>query len=1002
MYTLVSIGLLILSGAIAFRGLKTKKKRTIGLGVALALITLLFFWFMGFWAEKLWFDSIGFSDRFWAEILIRIASGAVGLVAAVAVMLPFALLVKIPPQSGLPGKFLRSVPLIVAGLIGAVKGAGNWDVIFKFFNRQATGFSEPVLELDAGFYLFTLPFLELIYSLAILLAVLSVIITLLPLYTPAQLRLMQGTGAGKSFTSRNESPDTADSGDSGKKSESAGSPAGGEGLFFTAVSFLLAVLAVGKLLDRYRLFLDSGGLTVGPGWTDANILLPALLAAAGIALAGIILLWISPVRRRIGRPLQKVFSQMIHPGAIEAGSIVIGIFAVWFVVLTLVPGLFQALKVSPNEITMEKPYINHNIRMTRTGFNLQNISEEEFPVGQEFSRAMVNDNQGTVSNIRLWDWRALDSVYKQFQEIRLYYEFEDIDIDRYTIDGEYRSVMISAREMEISNLPPKSQTFVNKRFKYTHGYGITMNTVNEFTDSGLPRLLIKDIPPVSTHESLEVKRPEIYYGELTNEYVVANSREQEFDYPSGDANKYVDYAGTGGVEVANFFRKLIYGYKFGSTQFLFSGYQDEDSRVMFYRNILERVNRAAPFLTFDSDPYIVLIDGELRWIIDAYTTSTNFPYSEYYASGAIGGSRIAAGRESPDAPRTGPINYIRNSVKAIVNPYNGDIDFYIYDENDAIIKIWDRIFPGLFKEKSEMPAELRRHVRYPANFLVTQGEVFAKYHMTDPAVFYNQEDLWVRATEKYYNDVQQVRPYYVMWERPGSNEPEFVVMMPFTPKNRQVLIGWIAGASDPEHYGEFIAYKFPKDKRVLGTQQVETKIDQDSFLSSQLTLWNQRGSNVIRGNVIAIPIDDTMLYVEPIYLQSDTAAYPELRLVAVMHNDRLSYAESFEEALRGLFEGEASPTQASQDIVSRFSSQQEAAGSAGTGEAAGGAGSQAAGIAPAQPLPEGMDALIRSANDAFDTYFELLGEKRFGEAARELERLGTVLEEMGRQESYEE
>lgn len=986
MYTIVFIGLLILSGAFVFRGLKTKKKGTISLGIALALITLLFFWFMGFWAEKLWFDSIGFSDRFWAEILIRVAAGAVGLVFSAAVLLPFALLVKIPPQSGLPRKFLRSVPLIVAGFIGAVKGAGNWDVVYKFFNRLTTGFSEPVLGLDASFYLFTLPFLDLIYSLLILLAVLSVIITLLPFYSSTQLRLMKGATAFGSSRSRDVTPEETDS---GKKSE----PAGGVSLFLAAVTFLLAILAVGKLLDRYRLFLDPGGLTVGPGWTDANIRLPALLAAAGIAAVGIVLLWIPSVRRRIGRPLQKVFSPMIHPQAIEAGSVVIGIFALWFVVLTLVPGLFQALIVSPNEITMEKPYINHNIRMTRTGFNLQDISEKEFPVGQEFNQSMVNDNQGTVSNIRLWDWRALDSVYKQFQEIRLYYEFEDIDIDRYTIDGEYRSVMISAREMEISNLPPKSQTFVNKRFKYTHGYGITMNTVNEFTDSGLPRLLIKDIPPVSTHESLEVKRPEIYYGELTNEYVVANSREQEFDYPSGDANKYVDYAGTGGVEVANFFRKLIYGYKFGSTQFLFSGYQDEDSRVMFYRNILERVNRTAPFLTFDSDPYIVLIDGELRWIIDAYTTSTNFPYSEYYASGAIGGSRIAAGRGSPDAPRTGPINYIRNSVKAVVNPYNGDIDFYIYDESDAIIKVWDRIFPGLFKEKTEMSAELRKHVRYPANFLVTQGEVFAKYHMTDPAVFYNQEDLWVRATEKYYNDVQQVRPYYVMWERPGSNEPEFVVMMPFTPKNRQVLIGWIAGASDPEHYGEFIAYKFPKDKRVLGTQQVETKIDQDSFLSSQLTLWNQRGSNVIRGNVIAIPIDDTMLYVEPIYLQSDTAAYPELRLVAVMHNDRLSYAESFQEALRGLFEDETGEeVQASQDIVSRFSSQQESAGPAG-------AGAQAAGITPAQPLPEGMNELVRNANDAFDTYFELLGEKRFGEAARELERLGTVLEEMGRQQS---
>src|SRR6056297_45190 len=976
MYTIIFLALIIISGFVIFRGIHSGKKKGIVAGAILAVATLLFFWFMGFWVEKLWFESLGYVNRFWAEILIRVAAGFIGLAIGAGVLLPFALLVKIPDNSGLPKKTLRLLPVVLAGLIGAVRGAGNWDTIFKFLHQHTTEVSEPILGLDGGFYMFTLPFLELLYSLLFILSVIAVVLTFLPLYAHTQL------GLNKYLREKNGARDVTPDEDEQSRIEEA--QQGGK-LFLAAASLFFFTLALGKLLERYRLLLDPGGITVGPGWTDANIRLPAYLVAAVLALAGIVVLWLPAVRRKISTPFSKLFSHMVHPQVVGAGSVLALILVVWFLVLNLVPGLFQSLKVSPNEITMEREYLENNIELTRHGFNLQNITEEEFSVSEELNEQIVQDNQGTISNIRLWDWQALDAVYKQFQEIRLYYEFRDIDIDRYTIDGEYRSVMVSAREMAHSNLPPKSQTFVNEHFKYTHGYGITMNTVNDFTDSGLPELLIQDIPPKSTDKYLEVTRPEIYYGELTNNYVIVNSEEQEFDYPSGDENQYVDYAGTGGVEVSNFFRKFILGYKLGGTDFLFSGYQKDDSRVMFNRNIAERVNRIAPFLTFDRDPYIVLIDGELRWIIDAYTTSNKFPYSEYYSAQAVGTSRISERSQSEGRQMTGQINYIRNSVKAVVNPYSGDVDLYLYDEDDALIKVWDRILPGLCKDKSEMPEELRAHVRYPANYLMIQGEVYAKYHMTDPAVFYNQEDLWIRATEKYYNDVQEVKPYYVMWERPGSNKPEFVVMMHFTPKNRQVLIGWIAGASDPEHYGEFIAYKFPKDKRVLGTQQVETKIDQNSYLSSQLSLWDQRGSNVIRGNIITIPVDDTILYVEPIYLQSETAAYPELRLVAVMYDDQLSYAETFEEALRGLYDSEKGPDKLNENIVSQFTSQQtEEPGETEMEQ---------------QPqLPQELNQLIQSANSAFDTYFELLGNKQFGEAADELDRLGRVLEQLSRRQ----
>jgi hypothetical protein len=647
----------------------------------------------------------------------------------------------------------------------------------------------------------------------------------------------------------------------------------------------------------------------------------------------------------------------------SAGSLIV---IIWILGLSIIPGLFQWLRVGPNEITFERPYIENNIKLTRYAFNLNNITEKEFPVSENFTRETVNNNRATFDNIRLWDWRALDAVYKQFQEIRLYYEFVDVDIDRYKYAGMYNQVMVSAREMQASNLPQQSQTFVNTRFKYTHGYGITLTTVSDFTSQGLPNLLIKNIPPQSTYDELKVEQPQIYYGELTNSHVIVNSEEEEFDYPSGEENVYIKYPGTGGVEISNTWRKFLFGWMFDGTQLFFSGYPTSQSRIMYHRQIQDRVKTLAPFLTFDADPYIVLADGKLYWIIDAYTTSEYFPYSESYNSTEDliykegDQNRVLT---TTSAPELNGINYIRNSVKVVVDAFNGSVDFYVFDEEDPLIKVWSNIFSGMFKSKDEMPAQLRDHVRYPVDFLLVQGLMYAKYHMTDPAVFYNQEDLWIRATEKYYGEVQPVDPYYIMWELPEKNDPEFVLILPFTPKNRQVMIGWIAAMCDSANYGEFLAYKFPKEKRVLGTQQVETKIDQDSFLSGQLSLWDQRGSNVIRGNVLAIPVEETIIYVEPIYLQAETAAYPELRLVVVMHNDNLSYAETFEEALDGLFGEPAKEILTEEDVT--------------TGQ-------------PQISVSE----QIREANDAFENYLRLQGEKRFEEAARELQKLQKSLQEL--------
>jgi uncharacterized membrane protein (UPF0182 family) len=522
--------------------------------------------------------------------------------------------------------------------------------------------------------------------------------------------------------------------------------------------------------------------------------------------------------------------------------------------------------------------------------------------------------------------------------------------------------MVSARELDQSNLPAQSQTFVNRRFKYTHGYGLTLATVNDFTSEGLPNLLIKDIPPQTRHPELEVERPQIYYGELTHGPVVVNTKEQEFDYPSGDENRYIRYPGNGGVELSSFWRKFIYGWVFNETRLLFSSYPTPESRILFHRQINERAAMLAPFLDFDNDPYIVLADGRLYWILDAYTTSSYFPYSQPFSSLETveyrdgGGVRSLSGQV---APYLQGANYVRNAVKVVIDAFEGSVNFYVFEPDDPLIQAWRKAFPELFKDRKEMPVNLQAHVRYPVDLLLAQGLIYAKYHMDDPAVFYNQEDLWVRATEKYYAQVQPVQPYYVMWQLPESEQTEFVLILPFTPKNRQVLVGWIAGLSDGKNYGRFLAYKFPKEKRVLGPQQVETKIDQDRFLSGQLSLWDQRGSNVIRGNVLAIPIEETLLYVEPIYLQAETAAYPELRLVVVMHGDQISYAENFDQALEGLF-GEEPPRQ-----------------------------QQLAAI-----LGEGTKELAQQANTAFEQYLQFQAEQRFQAAAEELQTLKEVLQQL--------
>lgn len=937
MYTILYIVLLGLAVLLLYSGIKSQRRFRITTGVFFGLLTVLFFWFMNFWGEKLWFEQNGHLDRFWTEWLTKAILLISGLI--VGLLVTYILTFSLSESK----RYHRLAAIGFGAVLSGIWWTSRWEMVLMFMHRVPSGITEPILNQHAGFYLFTLPLLNSFYLNMLYLTIISLVANLISIMQPSEnekgITFNVNVGSFRSL--------------------------------FLNTGFFFLILGVGKYINRYELLYSDFGVVSGPGWTDANIRLPLLLATAIITILFGFLVFIPSFRDW----LQRIFtrnSKPSQPAAVLIGSA--AIFGVWIILLGLVPFLFQWLKVEPNEITVERPYIENNIKYTRIGFDLEKVEENEFPASETFTREMVQNNQNLFSNIRLWDYRALDAVFKQFQEIRLYYEFSDVDIDRYNIDNDYREVMISAREMEVSNLPTNSQTFVNKRFKYTHGYGAVLTKVSEFTSEGLPNLLIRDIPPVSKFSSLEIERPEIYYGELTESHVIVNSEEEEFDYPSGENNIYTRYKGNGGVPISSFWRKFLYGWKFDGTKLLLSGYPTHESRIMMHRDIKDRVNTLAPFLYFDVDPYIVLANGELYWIVDAYTTTGDFPYSEPFSSlekqevQQLDYDRSL--RQEVKLYLRGK-NYIRNSVKVVVNAYNGKTDFYVYEPDDPLIQVYQNIFPELFKGQNEMPPELQQHIRFPVDMLLVQGLVYAKYHMTDPTVFYNQEDLWVRATEKYYNNVQPVEPYYIMWEPPGSDEMEFVLILPFTPKNKQVMIGWIAGMCDNENYGRFLAYKFPKEKRVLGPQQVETKIDQDSFLSGQLTLWDQRGSNVIRGNVLAIPIDETIIYVEPIYLQSETAAYPELRLVAIMHDDNLSYADNFEEALEGIFTGQPPPK----------------AGQEGT---------------PAFTGREPMQEVINRANTAFENYLQYMQQKQFEDAASALRDLESALKELSTKETTNE
>ncbi|HLH29660.1 MAG TPA: UPF0182 family protein, partial [Terriglobia bacterium] len=716
------------------------------------------------------------------------------------------------------------------------------------------------------------------------------------------------------------------------------------------LTLLLLAIALQAYISRYALLYDENSLFTGVRYVDDKIVIPGLSFVIGALIIG-----------------AAIAAANVKMGRIRNLGFAIGVPALTYVMAGVIaPFYVTSFVVKPNELVRERPYIRNNIELTRKAFALDRI--EELPFEPRLTNAVFDPaaHADTLENIRLWDPRALQSTLRQIQEIRTYYDFPDIDVDRYPINGKPEAMMLAARELSLNKLPSGSQNWVNERLIYTHGYGVTMSHVSRFTKEGLPEFILSNMPVESSQPGIRVARPEIYFGELTDWPVYVKTKQKEFNYPEGDANNYTTYQGTGGIRMGSFLRRLAIAWTIGDiAKVPFSDDITEDSALLMRRNIRQRVSEIAPFLLFDEDPYIIVgADGGLYWMMDAFTTSDRYPYSRHVT---LGGQSL---------------NYIRNSVKAVVNAYDGTVRFYVFDPSDPIVQAYAKMFPALFTDAKQMPDFLRAHVRYPELLFRIQASIYSTYHVENEQVFYNREDVWTIAQQGRGQQGQSaadtIEPFYVLMRFPGDKQEEFVSILPFTPSNRNNLIGWVAGRSDGDKYGTLRAYHFPKTKFVDGPLQIQARIDQDPQLSSQLTLWNQQGSTVIRGNLLVLPLDDTLLFVEPIYLQAERSPMPELRLIVLATQDRLAYSSRFSEALAQLLQtNAAAPANAQVNAQSQPLAPSPAA-------------------PPATPQSTDIRALLDRANQAFSDYERLTSQGKLGEAGAKLDDLKRSLEELNR------
>ncbi|MBO0721463.1 MAG: UPF0182 family protein [Blastocatellia bacterium] len=885
----------------------------------------------GFYADWLWFREVGYENIFLTMLRMKFYLGLIGgLLAAFFLWFNFKLALRLSSAVSKRVRYLNlnnekvtlpdfgsiierwGLPAsLIAGLFFGIQIWESWDVILKYFYQTPFGNSAPPpFGRDIAFYIFTLPLLETGSQLLLVLTTIALIVSL----------LLYAMRNGISFFRYSFAIER-----------------GPRKHLFALLALVFLILAWRAWIDIPSLLYSSHGPFRGASYTDVNAEMPVLWieVCAALLVAALALLSMFVYRNRW---------LLAGLGLYLLVAVLVG----W-----IYPAFVQRFSVAPNELAKETPYIAYNIAATRKGYALDQIEESELTGEAGLTLRDIQQNKRTIDNIRLWDHGPLLRTFTQIQGIRNYYKFESIDNDRYQIGGELRQTMISPRELSVENLLQRN--WINERLTYTHGYGVALGPVNQVTSTGMPVIFVGNLPPVTSLPTLQITRPELYYGELNQDPVYVKTSAKEFNFPKGEENVYTHYDGEGGVSIGSFWRRLLFAARFADMKLLLSNDMTPDSRVLFYRNINERLNLIAPFLTFDRDPYLVISQGRLFWIADGYTVSDRYPYSQPIDSG-----------------QSGEINYIRNSVKAVIDAYDGRTRLYIADVSDPLIQTWAKIFPGALRPLTEMPADLRAHLRYPEDIFRIQTVVYSTYHMDQPQIFYNKEDQWEAASVSGKDgQPESMEPYYTIMKLPGEKDEEFILMLPFTPTSKNNLSAWMAARADGEHYGHLRVYRFPKQKVILGPKQIIGLINQDTEISAQLTFWNQHGSAVIPGTLLVIPIKESLLYVQPLYLESEATKIPELKRVIVVAENRIAMEETLEASIAKIFGTESAPVKTEENLAS---------------------------LPHATNLPDPAGADLRSlAAQAKQHYDRAIQAQREGDWARygeEIKQLGAALDKL--------
>ncbi len=854
--------------------------------MVIVVILVLLIGCAGFLTNWMWFDSLGYEKVFWTKFLSQLEIGVPVFLAAMLLVRIYLKSLKkhyfievesheIPDEKRL-NKISWGMSVVFGLLVGLSAGASTWMDFRQFANATSFGLKDPLFHLDISFYVFKLAFLTKANNIVLGIVVGVVIITLL------YYGILMTVRTPDVFEREPEEPESSETPEENaipftrkyrkKPSEKRTLDLNNDNmsqllhiasgkLTLLGIVFYLMV-AMDFLMRQFDLLHVHTGAVYGAGFTDVNVKLWVYRLIMVLSIVGAVTLC-HHMHRKEPKKLVRIPIAIVVVGLL--GGVVS--FAV------------QNLLVSPDEINKESKYLERNISYTRHAYGLDNIKVEEFPAEQNLNRQAIRDNSQTITNIRINDYEPVQDFYNQTQSIRQYYDFNDVDIDRYNIDGEQTQTYLAAREINESKI---SSTWINRHLKYTHGYGAAVSRVDAVTASGQPDIIVKNIPPESEAKDIDITRPEIYFGELTNDYVIVNTDEQEFDYPNGNENSYSTYKGKAGIKL-NLLNRILFSVREGSMKLLVSSNVNSDSRIIINRNIKDRVEKLMPYLSYEKDPYMTVVNGKLYWIVDAYTTSSYYPYSEPY-SGEVGST-----------------NYIRNSVKVVVDAYNGDTTFYVVDQDDPVARTYQKIYPTLFKDVKEMPEGIRKHIRYPNSLLKIQAGVYTKYHMDQVKVFYQDEDLWDIAHQIYGTEEKEMDPSYFIFELPDEKKAEFINMIPFTPKSKQNMTAIMMARNDGNRYGQLLVYKFPKNKTVYGPMQIEAQIDQNTEISKEFSLWNSSGSKYRRGDLFVIPINNSIMYVEPVYLEASNQAIPEMKRVIVAYDDKIAYESTLEDALADLF-----------------------------------------------------------------------------------------------------